>query len=277
MAAVTIWGASFAIIQAGIGKLPVNLFLFFRFGTGAILILGVTGFRGFRREVWRRPGAWILGGLLYLSFVTQTAGLVLTSPARSAFLTSLSALIVPVLLAIVTKRVPALRVWLAVGVFLAGLFILFYRALGSTSEGDYLSALCAFFFSAYLLLAERLVREQDVVNVTAVQTCAVALVSGLVTLFQGNAHAVSLPRAGIIAILYSGILATVLAFGAQLFAQTRIDATSTALILCAEPVVAAILSVIVGRDQAQWPLLVGGSLMFAGAAFGQMSPAPGSG
>jgi drug/metabolite transporter (DMT)-like permease len=161
-----------------------------------------------------------------------------------------------------------------VTVFLIGLLVLFYSSIGSSiSKGDTLSVLCAFFFAVHILLAQRLVRQEDVINVTAVQICAVALISGIVAAIQGNIGVSTLSIHTGIAVLYAGIFATVVAFGGQLFAQTRIDETSTALILSLEPVVAAVLSVVIGRDSGSWALLIGGSLMFIGAVVGQLSPA----
>src|SRR5262249_31765378 len=65
------------------------------------------------------------------------------------------------------------------------------------------------------------------------------------------------------AIPYCGIASTALAYLCQLYAQRHMPATETAVLLTFEPVVAALVSIAVGREAWSTALLFGGLLILA--------------
>src|SRR5262245_10440124 len=93
--ATLIWGTSFVIGQRAIADLPVFHLLTFRFVVALALLLPLA--RGLR---WRaetlRDGA-TLGLILFAGFTLQSYGLLFTTPSRSAFITGLSVVMVPLL------------------------------------------------------------------------------------------------------------------------------------------------------------------------------------
>ena len=95
LCATVIWGASFVIVQRGLRDLPVFHLLAIRFVIGGLFILPwVRRHGGLRRP---RASGILVGLALFVGFVLQTYGLLWTTPARSAFLTGLTVLLVPLL------------------------------------------------------------------------------------------------------------------------------------------------------------------------------------
>ena len=271
--AVVIWGASFPIIQAGLGSTPVDAFLLIRFLVASLGIIPLILWKGLHRPAWTRPGGWILAGLLYGSLTLQTEGLRLSTPGRVAFLTSLSVVIVPAIDALLRRRRPKAGTFLAVCLATIGAGIIYLKSLNHFTPGDTYSVMCAIGFAGYLLVAERVVRTTEIVNLTAIQLIGVTALAAIVCGLNGSITRVHATPELLESAIFAGLLATVVAFGGQLYAQTRIAAVPTALVLSLEPVIAGGISVGFGRDSFGWPLLVGGAMLFGAAIIGQLTEA----
>lgn len=271
LGAVVIWGGSFVVIKDGLRDLGLFHFLGARFAISAVLLVALATRRHVLKEALRCRAAWLLGAILFASFALQTEGLRTTSPSRSAFLTSLSVLIVPLLVWLSRRSPPGWTSWLGVALATAGLAITFGVTTAAWHMGDSLSLLCAFSFAAYLIVAQQVVRRIDVIGATAVQSLAgVALSVAFLPLDSTSTWGTS--GRAILAIGYTGALATCLAFGLQLFGQTRLSAVQTGVLLALEPLVAATISVGLGNDKATVTLLVGGALLISGAVVVQIEP-----
>lgn len=271
--AVVIWGASFPIIQAGLGSTPVDAFLLIRFFVASLAVLPLMVWRGFQRRAWTSPGGWVLAGLLFGSLALQTEGLRLSTPGRAAFLTSLSVVIVPAIDALLRRRHPNAVTLAAVGLAAVGAGVIYLKSLNHFTRGDTFSVLCAIGFAGYLLVAERVVRSTEIVNLTAVQLVGVTALAAVACGLDGSTSRVHATPGLLGAAIFAGLLATVVAFGGQLYAQTRIAAVPTALVLSLEPVIAGAISLAVGRDRIGWPLLVGGVMLLGAAIIGQLTEA----
>jgi drug/metabolite transporter (DMT)-like permease len=273
--AVVIWGASFPIIQAGLGSTPVDAFLLMRFVVASLGIVPLLLWKGLHRRAWRRPGGWILAGLLYGSLALQTEGLRLSTPGRVAFLTSLSVVIVPAVDALLRRRRPQVGTVVAVCLAAIGAAIIYLKSLNHFTPGDTYSVLCAIGFAGYLLVAERVVRPTEIVDLTAIQLIGVTALAAIVCALNGSIARVHVTPGLLASATFAGLFATVVAFGSLLYAQTRIAAVPTALGLSLEPVVAGAISVGFGSDSLGWPLLVGGAMLFGAAIIGQLTEAHG--
>src|SRR4051812_23558548 len=98
MAGVTVvWGSTFVLVKEALADVSTILFLALRFSlAAAALWLIYSGSVKARYQGWKTlaPGAFA-GCLLFASYFFQTAGLKLTTPSKSAFITGLSIPMVP--------------------------------------------------------------------------------------------------------------------------------------------------------------------------------------
>ena len=106
---------------------------------------------------WKALAGGALTGLfLYSGFLLQTQGLQLTTPSKSAFITGLSTVMVPLLAALVYKIRP--RVSEVTGVLLAtvGMGLMTLEGtigsgvVGAIGRGDWLTFCCALAFAAHI-------------------------------------------------------------------------------------------------------------------------------
>jgi drug/metabolite transporter (DMT)-like permease len=228
-------------------------------------------------SLWR-SGA-VLGLLLCAGYGFQTAGLQFTTPARAAFITGLSVVIVPLLTSLVLRRgrLPT-GVWLGVALAALGLALLAFGPTGQdlralvagTGPGDLLVLGCAVAFAAHIVAVGELAPRHPVLGLTWTQLLVAALLAA------GLAAAGERPRLDqLVAILpaaaFTGVFATVLAFAIQLRAQRLTSPTHTALIFSTEPVFGALFAFLLVGELFTAPALLGCGCILAGMLLAQLA------
>jgi len=255
------------VVQRALRDLPVLHLLALRFWLGALLLAPLLRHRP------RPPlsDALLVGGALFVGFVLQTYGLRWTTPSRSAFLTGLAVVFVPALAWAFQGRAPRRGPLVAAGLAAAGLWILYRPGAGGLAfgAGDWLTLGCALAFAAHLLLVESALRRSGAPALALAQVVVVALLASPALLLQPVTRETFTPPA-LAAILITGVFATALAFLALLYAQRRLGAAETAVVLALEPVFAAAVSVALGAETVSPPLVAGGTLLVVALVVAQL-------
>jgi drug/metabolite transporter (DMT)-like permease len=259
VSATVVWGATFSVVKGALADAGALTFLALRFCLAAILVAPLARGRGWLRPT--RP-AVLCGLALYCGFALQTAGLASTTPARCAFLTALSAVLVPWLEPLLGLGRFAWRALLGGVLAAAGLAVLLRPGGGGISLGDVLTLGCAVAFAGHVLLLQLAVRNTAPARVNALQVVIPALLALPVAGLEGWRFALSCRLVG--AVLLTAGLATVAAFWAVTAAQRVVSASETSVVLAFEPVVAAVISVALGMDRFTVSLAAGGALVVAG-------------
>lgn len=267
-----IWGASFVVVQDAVRLADPFTFLVLRF-TVAAAVLTLRDWRALLDRRLLLPGVG-LGVLLFLGFITQTAGLQYTTPSRSGFLTGLSVLLVPFVGLLIFRKWPSPPLLLGVALAVAGLWLLtggLSEARGATARGDLLTIACAIAFAFYIVLLEPVARVHRSTPLVAVQLWVVVALALLALPFVAR-HLVVTPALGW-AVLYTGVMSTAVCLLAQTWAQARTTAVRAALIFALEPVFAAIFSVAIGRERLGGRELAGGTLIVLGIVAAELGGA----
>ena len=264
-----VWGATFTLIKSALRDVSPLLFLTLRFtlATAALGALWLSGWRGPRSQPGSLRAGVLAGILLFGGFLLQTLGLQLTTPPRSAFLTGLSSVMVPLLAAVVYKTRPQAREVFGVVVATVGVALMTLDGpISSIGKGEVLTLFCAAAFAGHIVTVGHYSGKIsfEMLSISQVATSAVLAV----TLFWWveSPHIVWRP-AVIYAILVTGLLATALAFSVQAWAQKFISSTRTALIYTLEPVFAWLISYwalgegLAGRAAAGAALILGGVVL----------------
>lgn len=252
--------------------MPVFHLLAFRFAIALVLLAPLA--RGVR---WTpdllRDGA-VLGLVLFAGFALQTAGLLWTTPSRSAFLTGLSVVLVP-LLARAVGRPLHLGPLAGSICAAAGLWVLYRPASGDSGfgRGDLSTAACAVVFAVYVLAVERAVARHPLPALALLQFGLIALLA-LPSLVLDPPTAREVTGYPLFALLVMGIFATALAFLCQLYAQRHLTPVEAGVILALEPVLAAATSVAVGAEQPTVHLALGGALVVAAMLVTELAGGP---
>lgn len=256
-----LWGTTFVIVKDALTGAGPFTFLALRFSIGALVALAIAG-KDLRHGPSVRAGL-TLGPLLFAGFALQTVGLAHTTPARSAFITGLMVLVVPLATVVLLRRTPKPWTLVGVGLALIGLWLLTHPRDGeiveSTLLGDVLTFGCALWYGVHLTLNERYAERVRPMAFVAVQLAVIAVLSAGSSLAESQRIVWSLPLLG--AIVFCGVFASALAIGIQAWSMKRTTAVRTVLIFSLEPVFAAVLSVALGRESLDFEAVVGGAFV----------------
>jgi len=261
------FGATFVVVKDAVEDLTPTAFLALRFTVGALVLLP---FAPVRSNVADGPDrGWrpialvgsVVGVVLGLGYLLQTAGLQFTSASTSAFITGLLVAFTPLLAAIFLRV--RLTFMTAAGIVLAivGLFAL---TGGPTSfnRGDLLTLGCAVAFAGHIVLLDRFAVHFPVVRFTALQLAVVAAGAALLVPVTGIGEVTARAVGAAVA---TGIFASALTFALQVAGQRVVPASRAALWLLLEPIFAAIIGYAVG-ERLGAAGFVGAALILAGTA-----------
>ncbi len=278
------WGATFVVVKEALADASPLTFVLLRF-TLAFAILAVA----FRRRLRRSSrgllraeliiAGLIIGGLLYAGFAFQTAGLKLTTPTKSAFLTAMSVVLVPLLqVAIFRERLRG-AVLGGVAAAVVGLYFLTMPPGAIRLEtGDLLTLACALAFAGHIVALGRYAPRFDVATLAVLQVGAAMLFAALaMPLFDATGveriFAVPTPRLAV-ALLVTAGLATAAAFSIQTWAQRITSPTHAAILFTLEPVFAALTSLLVLNERLGGRELLGAGLILAGVLVAELRAVP---
>jgi drug/metabolite transporter (DMT)-like permease len=274
LAAVTIlWGTTFVVIKATLANISPLLFIGCRFTLAAIALALIYG-RAVRRKGVR--GGLIAGCLLFAAFVCQTIGLDLTTPSKSAFLTSLSIPMVPLAGSLVYRSRPRLVEVTGILVSSVGTILLtlpagpLETAGFSVSRGDLLSFLCAVLFALHIVVTGHYAPIGGFESLAVIQAAVVAVL-GLSIFWFAEPVRFHLTMEVAVAVVITGLFATALAFTTMAWAQQYTSPTRAALMFTLEPVVAWLTSWILTGERLANRGKVGAGLILAGILLAELT------
>jgi drug/metabolite transporter (DMT)-like permease len=255
-----VWGWTFVIVKDAIQLMPVMDFLAVRFtlATVVMLVLRPTSLRRLSGGGWWH-GA-ILGVLLGLAYITQTQGLLYTSPAISGFITGMSVIFTPLVGWLLLRQKIGPRTWLAVGLACAGLALLSLHGW-SFGTGELLTLACALLIAFHIIGLGQWSAAHDTYGLALVQIATVAVIS-LIAAAPGG---ITLPPNGETwgTIGITAVLATAAAFFVQTWAQALVSPTHIAVVLTMEPVFAVVFSAALGDEQVTLRTILGAVCVLA--------------
>ena len=248
---VFVWGSTFVLVKDALADVSPLLFNFMRMALAAVC-LGLLYRKHFGR-IDRRT--LLFGGVTGLFLATgyqfQTAGLRLTTPSKSAFITGMTVIFVPLLVAIPWLRPAGSHAprWNAfVGALLAFIGIVFLTTpahagldFHSVNRGDLLTLACALGFAFHVLALAHFSPRVRFEQLALLQVGFAALFIALsLPIFERPFIHWSMRV--VVALVIAAVLATAVAFTVQSWAQQILPATHTAVLFTLEPVFAWLTS-----------------------------------
>ena len=134
-----VWGATFVLVKAALQDVTPILFVALRFGLAAAVLLLTFGARARRQLTPRSLAVGALAGtFLFAGYFFQTLGLRLTTAPKSAFITGLASVMVPLLASLVYRIRPQMSEWMGVALATAGLALMTLEGnLGAIGAATY--------------------------------------------------------------------------------------------------------------------------------------------
>lgn len=270
LATTLIWGGTFAAQKIGLQDISPLLLISCRFLVAAGVILAL-----FRNAIFPLAKHIIIKGItlgifLFLGFVVQTIGLSSTTASKSAFISSMMVVFVPLLQFIIEKRPPNFGNLIGVGIVSTGLWFLTSPAGATFNVGDALTLLSALLFAVYIVYLDVISREMSPWQLTFLQIATTAVLSlvGL-ALFEHPRVRFSPQLLGTLA--YLTFLATLLTTYIQTRFQKDTTPTKAAIIFTIEPVIASAIAYVLLSEELGPLGILGGGLIILGVLLSELS------
>lgn len=269
-----IWGLAFTAQREGAKYVGAFTFNAVRFALGALVLLPViltAERKADKRKRLRSVGyGAAAGAFLFAAAVTQQFGIGITDNAgKSAFITGLYTVLVPIAYFIFFRRKTGINVIAGAVIAVAGLYLL-CGSMGPLGIGDLLLFICAALWSAQIIWIDR-AASKDVLPITfsAAEFAAASLACVLCaipfeTVSFGDIRAAAIP------LLYAGIMSTGIAFTLQVVGQKNADPTIASIVMSTEAVWAAIGGAIIFHETMSAQGIVGCALMISGIIIAQL-------
>ena len=264
-----IWGATFIIVKDALNDAGPVAFGTLRFTIAGILTLVIVNKSIFTLTKTEIIGGLICGFCLFCGYAFQNFGLMQTSASKSAFITSVSVLMVPIILYLFNIQKIKMKVWFAVVLATIGLYFLLDPRGGMMNWGDILTFGCALGFAVHIIFQGYYVKKNvRVLPFFLVQAWVVVGLSFINSLLFEPIFAIWSPRL-ISALLVTGIAATFIAILLMIWAQQILNPSETAIIFSLEPVFATVFAIIfAGEILGLWGY-IGGGLIVLAVAYGE--------
>ena len=264
-----IWGVTFILVKQALNDCPPFFFATLRFGLATILAIALANRKLFLLTNNEIIGGIVCGFFLFLGYGFQNFGLMNTTASKSAFITSVSVLLVPILLVMFNLQQVKWRIWIAVLLATLGLYLLILPGGNGLNLGDILTSGCALGFALHII-------AQDIYIKKGIRLLPFFCVqSGFVTLFS-FVNAQIFESSAIIwsdrlfaAIIITGVLATFAAFLIMIWAQKILNPSETAIIFSVEPLAAALFATVFGGEILGLWGWIGGGLVCLAVMYGE--------
>ncbi len=268
---VAVWGSTFVLIKGALADATPAAFNLVRM-TLAFAVLAVAYHRYWRSiRAWQLAAGAVVGLCLAVGYQFQTIGLTRTTPSKSAFITGLVVVLVPLFSSIPCLRPPGAprprwNAFVGAGLAFIGILLLttpgiahgHTSALGemtgwlpdfsSINSGDLLTFGCAIGFAFHCLALGHVSPRIPFQPLALLQIgfCAVFMAISLPFIEHPR---ILWTRGLVVALGIAAVLATAAAFSIQSWAQSVLPSTHTALLLTMEPVFAWITSFLVTGER----------------------------
>ena len=206
-----------------------------------------------------------LGAAFFLTMGCEMLGLLTTDSSVTSFLENTAVVIVPLLQAVILRRLPKPIIIISGMVTLTGIGFLTLQGTGGFqfTAGQLLCMGAAFFYAVAIILTDRFSREDDPLVLGVLQVGVIGLFSLFASLIFEQPHLPAQPSAwGAIAVL--AFICTGLGFTLQPMAQRGTTAERAGLFCALNPLTATVIGVLILDENFGLQSLIGGALVLAG-------------
>lgn len=274
----TVWGVAFVAQSVGMDHLNAFAFNGIRNAIGVVVLLPVLAVTRTVSKKETTPKLFskdlVIGGLLCgvtlcIASNFQQLGIEHSTVGKSAFITTLYIVLVPILGLFFKKKV-SFQVWISVVLAMIGLFLLCMKNEVFVLEiGDIYLILCAFFFTLQIMAVDHYVQKTDGVALSIMQFFVTAVISGICMLFT-EVPSWSDISAAAIPLLYAGAISCGVGYTLQIIAQKYVPATIASIIMSLESVIAALAGWVLLHEILSTKELLGCTLVFAAVILTQL-------
>ncbi len=282
LSAVAIWGVNFVVVKDAVSRWPVFPFLAARFTIATVSLIPLVlqerrqsaSYDGVNISRVVSHGGWA-GAALFGAYATQTFGIRYAPASTAAFLTSLYLVFVPLFLMLTPGnriRRATVHEWGGALTAVCGVLVINEVVAPALALRHMLLIGAAGFFALQVLVVGARGHRGAPVLFTAIQMTVVALVSTCFAIPDLLSEGAPLLQPRImLALLFTGLIASTLAYLLQTWAQGFVSSTQAAVILALEPVFATGTAWLVLGETLSPRFVLGSALILVAVALSQVT------
>ncbi len=276
LAASFFWGTTFVAQILGMEGLGPYTYAAARFALGVLFIGALWFLYRDKRAEQRRAGIFRSGfragipvGLaMFVGVTLQQVALLYTTAGKTAFITTVYIVLVPLAAVLLGQRVRAVQ-WGGAVLAFAGVYFLSAHGETTINTGDLLVLICSFFWMAQILLIDRYARAVDAIELCFMQMIICTIGSAVLAAIY-ESFAWSDIWGAAVPILYAGLFSCGVAYTCQILGQAYVEPTQAAILMSTEAIFAAVAGWIVLGETMSGVQLLGCALLLGGALMAQV-------
>jgi drug/metabolite transporter (DMT)-like permease len=271
-----IWGSTFIVNRLVLETSPPLLFVLARFTLAAAILWLIARNRPRTPNLLRDSVA--VGLLLAAGIGFQVVGQLFTTASKAAFVTGLSVPLTPVAGYLMTKKKPSRENLAGLVIAALGFAVLTWPrdAASGLNTGDLLILVTAASYAVLIVIVSETARTHDVrwysfgqivfaaIGVGAVRLALAPFIHGNGTFLAAEARPLVVGRTVVLSLLWMALVATVVTFLAQTWAQARMPAAHAAILFALEPVFTALFAALFLGERMSRRDWAGAGLVLAG-------------
>ena len=270
------WGTTFVAQLVGMDGLGPYTYAAARFALGVLFIGALWFLYRDKRAEQRRAGTFRSGfragvpvGLaMFVGVTLQQVALLYTTAGKTAFITTVYIVLVPLAAVLLGQRVRAVQ-WGGAVLAFAGVYFLSAHGETTINTGDLLVFICSFFWMAQILLIDRYARAVDAIELCFMQMIICTIGSAVLAAIY-ESFAWSDIWGAAVPILYAGLFSCGVAYTCQILGQAYVEPTQAAILMSTEAIFAAVAGWIVLGETMSGVQLLGCALLLGGALMAQV-------
>jgi O-acetylserine/cysteine efflux transporter len=263
LAAGVLWGTTVPLSKVALGWLPPGWLAFARFALAAAVLLVASRSRV---RTAASPAILVTGAIGYGgSVLLQNFGIERTSVTHAALLIGATPVLVAIIAAVLRHSVARPLAWSGFALSLAGVgLIAGGRGSGSSLGGDALVLAAQLISAGFTVSQARLLRGRDPIAVTGLQLAAAAFAVLPIALVTEHHAAGPGTMTALLATIGLVVAGTVLPTSLFAFGQSRVTADVAGAFLNLEPLVGAIMGIVLFAEPAGPVQIAGGTAITVG-------------
>lgn len=266
------WGMSYLFVALGASEIPAIELVSLRCGL-AFVALVLLFFRHLQKTFsWKMMIYSAFAGLLLFAvFYGLVVGVVDTSASTAGFLASTTIVIVPIIQAMMTRKIPDLKTIVAILIVLSGLFLLTGADLSQFNFGAIMCLMAAALYAIYIILSKYFVERVDAMSLGIWQLGFASLYALMGTFVLERPV---LPHSGTVwaAVLGLALICSAYGWVMQTIVQAYVSAEFTSFMFSLEPIFTAFFALLFFGEWLSGLAYLGTVLIFIGVVLVTYQP-----
>lgn len=274
-----IWGFAFVAQKDGMNSIGPFLYSAIRMliGSATLAVMFIVGDRikgkihTEKTPVSKKTlltGGVIAGIVMFFAANLQQVGLVYTNAGKTAFITALYILLVPVI-GVFLKHQTNINNWIGAVIGAMGLYFLCVTTQFTVAAGDIIVFIGAFGWAVHILVVDHFAPKVDIIRLMCIQFLISGILSLIVAILTEEIILSDILSCSS-GLLYTGIMSTALAFTLQGIGQKNANPTTASILLSTESFFGAVCGFIFLHEVMSGRELIGCILMLIAVILAQL-------